>query len=283
MKINPLSPIPYFNKYIELLFAKDALWDRFQMYVRETSNRKGDRFFEFYRDPACIKTWLQMTDNMGGGFPLSLFAAAAFLLLAYQDEGHDLDKELEELHTAQNSPKPYAGSISFQTGDIVDVKTDAVVNAANHNLAKGGGVCGSIFRAAGEDKLQAACEKIGHCHTGSAVITPAFDMKDNKYIIHAVGPHYKDGISGEAKKLNSCYHAALELAKENGCKSVGFPLISSGSFGFPEELAWRVALGSCEKFLKKNPDYPLEIVFVHRDENVVEDGRGLFRVRYDTF
>ena len=71
--------------------------------------------------------------------------------------------------------------------------------------------------------------------------------------------------------------------QENRPLDIGFPLISSGSFGFPEELAWRVALGSCEKFLKKNPNYSLEIVFVHRDENVVEDGRGLFRVRYDTF
>ena len=94
---NIISPIPYFNKYLELIFANDDLWKNFQNYVRESHPYRGDEFFEYHRDPECIEIWKQMTDNMGGGLPLSLFASAAFLLLAYKDQGHDLDEELKEL------------------------------------------------------------------------------------------------------------------------------------------------------------------------------------------
>ena len=97
LELGIISPIPYFSKYLELIFANDILWNNFQYYVQETSDRKGDRFFEFHRDPECIEIWRQMLDNMGGGFPLSLFASAAFLLLAYKDQGHDLDAELKAL------------------------------------------------------------------------------------------------------------------------------------------------------------------------------------------
>ena len=173
-------------------------------------------------------------------------------------------------------PSP-AGSIEIHRNDITRLKTDAVVNAANSGLQMGGGVCGAIFRAAGPEPLQAACDAIGHCHTGSAVITPAFGMKDNKYIIHAVGPRYNGGRSGEAEKLAGCYKAALKLAKDNGCTSIGFPLISAGIFGYPMEEAWRVALEACDEFLKENPDYPLNIVFVNRDEATLAVGKRILK------
>ena len=92
------SPIFWFDRYLELIFAKDELWEQFQMYVEQTAYDRDERFFAFHRDPECIDIWRQMLDNMGGGFPLSLFAAAAFLLLTYRDRGHDLDAELELLH-----------------------------------------------------------------------------------------------------------------------------------------------------------------------------------------
>ncbi len=93
-----ISPVYLFNKYIELIFANDILWENFQSYVRQSGPYRGDEFFEYHRDPECIEIWRQMLDNMGGGFPLALFASAAFLLLAYKEQGHDLDEELEALH-----------------------------------------------------------------------------------------------------------------------------------------------------------------------------------------
>ncbi len=141
-------------------------------------------------------------------------------------------------------------SIKIRRISITDLDTDAIVNAANEGLWAGGGVCGAIFRAAGHDRLQAACDKIGHCDTGSAVITPGFDLKA-KYIIHAVGPRWRDGRHHEPELLYGAYMSALELAVNNGCKSIGFPLISSGIFGYPAEQAWRKALRACCDFLEK--------------------------------
>ena len=89
-----LSPIQLFEKYIDLVFAVDTLWDNFQYYVREAAPNQDDRFFAYHRDPQCIDIWLQMLDNMGGGWPMSLFASTAFLLLSYKEQGHDLDAEL---------------------------------------------------------------------------------------------------------------------------------------------------------------------------------------------
>ena len=94
------SPVYWFDRYLELIFAKDELWEQFQMYVEQTAYDRDERFFAFHRDPECIDIWRQMLDNMGGGFPLSLFAAAAFLLLSYRDRGHDLDAEMEQCRRA---------------------------------------------------------------------------------------------------------------------------------------------------------------------------------------
>lgn len=153
---------------------------------------------------------------------------------------------------------------------ITELDTDAVVNAANEGLWAGSGVCGAIFDAAGYDELEAACDKIGHCDTGSAVITPGFHMKA-KYIIHAVGPIWAGGNQNEPKQLYGAYYRSLELAKENGCTSVGFPLISTGVFGYPMDQAWRVAIRACEDFIAKGNE--IDIVFAVLSDRVLEAGQ----------
>ena len=124
-------------------------------------------------------------------------------------------------------------SIDIRIIGITDLDTDCIVNAANSHLAAGSGVCGAIFEAAGYQKLQDACNKIGHCPTGGAVITPGFAL-NAKYIVHAVGPVWHDGNHREPQDLYRCYRESLNRAKENDCHSIGFPLISAGIFGYPE-------------------------------------------------
>ena len=159
-------------------------------------------------------------------------------------------------------------TIEIRKVSITDLDTDAIVNAANDGLWAGGGVCGAIFKAAGYEQLQAACNKIGHCDTGSAVITPGFNLKA-KYIIHAVGPRWKDGKHKEPEQLYGAYYKSLELAAANGCRSIGFPLISAGIFGYPVQGAWYQAFDACGDFLDQHKDVPMEIVFaVLSDENI---------------
>lgn len=148
-------------------------------------------------------------------------------------------------------------TINIVKADIAQVDVDAIVNAANEGLRAGGGVCGAIFRAAGREKLQAACDAIGHCNTGEAVITPGFALKA-RYVIHAVGPVWYGGNRDEPKLLADCYTRSLELAAANGCKSIAFPLISSGIFKYPKEAAWRIAISTClreqERLEQRAPD-----------------------------
>ncbi len=160
--------------------------------------------------------------------------------------------------------------IRIQKISIVDVDTDAIVNAANEGLWPGSGVCGAIFEAAGYKDLQAACNKIGYCKTGSAVITPGFRMKA-KYIIHAVGPIWDGGGHGEPEQLYGAYRRSLELAVENGCASIGFPLISAGVFGYPTDLAWETALKACGDFLAEGNQ--IDIVFAVLDERILNMGQ----------
>ena len=147
---------------------------------------------------------------------------------------------------------------SLVRNDIVNMRVDAIVNAANSSLAPGGGVCGAIFAAAGRTALDKACRAIGHCDVGSAVITPGFDLPA-RYVIHAVGPIWQGGSRGEADLLHSCYTRALHLARENGCESIAFPLISSGIFGYPKPQALRVAINAIEEFLLK---YEMQVYLV---------------------
>ena len=162
-------------------------------------------------------------------------------------------------------------TISIQKTSITSLTTDAIVNAANEGLWAGGGVCGAIFRSAGHDKLQAACDAIGHCDTGSAVITPGFNLPA-KYIIHAVGPVWRGGNNGEPELLYGAYKSSLMLALENGCHSIGFPLISAGIFGYPKDKAWRKAIQACSDFFSENSDADLQVVFAVLDDVILMIG-----------
>ncbi len=135
--------------------------------------------------------------------------------------------------------------------DITKLRVDAIVNAANERLLMGGGVCGAIFAAAGAEMLAKACAKIGRCETGSAVITPGFALPA-KYIIHAVGPVWRGGNEGETASLAACYDSALALALQYKLESVAFPLISSGIYGFPKDIALSVATAQIDSFLRKH-------------------------------
>ncbi|MDO5649981.1 MAG: macro domain-containing protein [Gallicola sp.] len=135
--------------------------------------------------------------------------------------------------------------------DITQMTVDAIVNAANTELLMGGGVCGAIFKAAGEKELQHACTPLAPISTGNAVITPGFNLKAN-YVIHTVGPEYKDGQHGESKELANAYLNALKIASDNDCSSIAFPLISSGIYGYPKEEALKVARKSIQAYLDTN-------------------------------
>ena len=156
--------------------------------------------------------------------------------------------------------------------DITQMHVDAIVNAANERLARGGGVCGAIFAAAGVRDLEQACDRIGHCDTGSAVITPGFQLKA-KYIIHAVGPVWRDGKHNEPELLYGAYRKSLELAAENSCSSIGFPLISAGIFGYPAEQAWQTAIQACRDFLNKGNE--IDIVFAVLDDAMLRKGQRI--------
>ncbi len=167
-------------------------------------------------------------------------------------------------------------TIEIRKISITELDTDAIVNAANSDLLAGGGVCGAIFRAAGYGPLQDACDKIGHCDTGSAVITPGFHLKA-KYVIHAVGPIWRGGKHGEPEQLYSAYRASLALAKENACRSIAFPLISSGIYGYPLEEAWERAISACLDFIGSDPEGGIDIIFAVLSDHVQEVGLRILR------
>ena len=134
--------------------------------------------------------------------------------------------------------------------DITRMPCDAVVNAANSSLLGGGGVDGAIHRAAGP-KLREYCAKLGGCPAGRAVMTPGFELPA-RYIIHTVGPIWQGGSRGEAETLASCYRESLNLARKAGCRSVAFPLISAGAYGYPRAQAFELALREIGDFLREN-------------------------------
>ncbi|HOB73108.1 MAG TPA: O-acetyl-ADP-ribose deacetylase [Phycisphaerae bacterium] len=141
-----------------------------------------------------------------------------------------------------------AQRIELVKGDITSLAVDAIVNAANTSLLGGGGVDGRIHRVAGPELL-AECRTLGGCPTGSAKITRGYRLPA-RHVIHAVGPVYRDGRSGEPELLAGCYRTALKLAVENGCRSIAFPAISCGVYGYPLEEAARIAFHEVIEFLR---------------------------------
>lgn len=157
--------------------------------------------------------------------------------------------------------------------DIARVSADAIVNAANTRLQAGGGVCGALFAAAGAADMQAACDAIGGCPTGSAVSTPAFAL-DATWVIHAVGPIWRGGLSGEREALRSCYRSVFAEAERLGARSVAYPLISAGIYGFPVDEALAIAREETEAFLRVHEDVAVTLVMF--DRATVRAGGELF-------
>lgn len=143
-------------------------------------------------------------------------------------------------------------------GDITTVQADVIVNAANHELMMGAGVCGAIFTAAGVDALTEACRPLAPVATGDAVITPGFNLPA-KYIIHTVGPVYEYGDEEGMEQLRNCYLNSLRLAQDNGCTSIAFPLISSGIYGYPLDVAKKIAVKAIDDYLA---DHDMRVLLV---------------------
>lgn len=140
-------------------------------------------------------------------------------------------------------------------GDITQQDTEAIVNAANEQLRVGGGVDGAINRAGGP-KIQEEARKIGRCPTGQAVITTGGNLRA-RYVIHTVGPIYRDGHQGEPELLASAYRESLKIASERGVKSLAFPSLSTGVYGYPVPDAARVALTTVKDYLAQHPEIEL--------------------------
>ncbi len=160
-----------------------------------------------------------------------------------------------------------ASRIVFAKGDITQFKADAIVNAANESLRPGGGVCGAIHAAAGPE-LAEACAKLGGCRTGEAVITDAYNLPHKK-VIHAVGPVYH-GTDEDRTLLAEAYRNSLNLARDNKLKSVVFPAISTGIFGYPKEEAAKIAFGACAQWIRENQSYGMTVIMCAYDQETFD-------------
>ena len=160
-----------------------------------------------------------------------------------------------------------AGRMTVVQGDITKQEVDAIVNAANESLRGGGGVDGAIHRAAGPELLE-ECRKIGGCPTGEARITKGYRLPA-RYVIHTVGPVWQGGDRGEPEKLAACYRNSLKLAAEHGVRTIAFPGISTGVYGYPLEEATRLAMRTVKECLDELPEIE-EVRFVTFGERATE-------------
>jgi O-acetyl-ADP-ribose deacetylase (regulator of RNase III) len=163
-------------------------------------------------------------------------------------------------------------NIELLKGDITELEVDAIVNAANNSLLGGGGVDGAIHKAAGP-KLYRECKSLNGCATGKSKMTRGYSLKA-KNIIHTVGPVWYGGYSDEPEQLASCYQSSLALAKENKLKTVAFPGISTGVYGFPKDLAATIAVNETRRFMSKS-SYPEKVIFIAYDDDNYEIYRKL--------
>uniref|UniRef100_A0A0R3RVD8 Macro domain-containing protein n=1 Tax=Elaeophora elaphi TaxID=1147741 RepID=A0A0R3RVD8_9BILA len=160
------------------------------------------------------------------------------------------------------SSNPLAKLIAIDKGDITKLEIDAIVNAANSSLLGGGGVDGAIHRAAGRG-LYDECKKLNGCKVGEAKITGAHDMKHIKYVIHTVGPQVRSKVSEEQRNLlKSCYIESLNIAVANNLRTIAFPCISTGIYGYPNDDACNVVVTSVLTWLQENKDSIDRIIFV---------------------
>ena len=164
-------------------------------------------------------------------------------------------------------------NITIVKGDITKLDTDAIVNAANESLLGGGGVDGAIHRAAGPELLE-ECRKLNGCPTGEAKLTEAYRLPA-KYVIHTVGPIWAGGNSGEPDLLASCYRNSLNLAKDNGLKSIAFPSISTGVYGYPFAEACEIAITEIQEFLNES-GARINVILVTHSQNDFDTCRSAY-------
>lgn len=157
--------------------------------------------------------------------------------------------------------------------DITTLRCDCIVNAANRTLLGGGGVDGAIHRAAGPELLE-TCRYLGGCETGEAKITMGYDLPA-KYVIHTVGPIYS-GSEQDPVLLAACYRNSMDLARDHDVRTIAFPAISAGVYGYPMEDAAQIALTTVAQWISNHPDYPMEVTFSCFSESAVKIYRAIY-------